>query len=151
MERKAPTLQSKARHLQVFLCCKSSSSLPHRPHTSFSSTPGMSEVTTDYQTLFALLLHMENHIGCNWSVWQSRKHMSNCHIAIKHFLHPQLQGPPDERLLRGENSTSVYLFNVFTYVRCPESFLRLLEKWSACFPKLVPWPVLMQTWIRKLL
>jgi len=56
VERKAPTFQSKARGLQVFLCCKSSSSLSHHPYISFSGIPGISEVATDYQTLFAQLL-----------------------------------------------------------------------------------------------
>lgn len=93
MKIKAPTFQSKARALQVFLCCKSSSSLPHHPYTSFSGTPGMSEVTTNRPCLLCSSHHVENPIGCDWGVQQSRNRMSRCHIAIKHFLHPQLQGP----------------------------------------------------------
>lgn len=55
MERKAQTFQSKDRHLQVFLCLKSSSFFPHDPYTSFSSIPNKSEVTKNYQTQFAVL------------------------------------------------------------------------------------------------
>lgn len=69
---------------------------------------------------------VENRMGMNWGIQPSRKHTSSCRIAVKHFLHPQLQGLQMKSQWK-ENSICVYLFNMFTYVRCSEGFLQSLK------------------------
>lgn len=96
--------------------------------------------------------HMENHIWWDLSVWQARKHICSCHIVIKHFLHHQLQRP-QKKGCWGPFKLHICLFicsTCSTYVSCSESFLKPLKQWSACFPKLVPRPALMQACIRNL-
>lgn len=83
--------------------------------------------------LFALLLPpCGKSYRMQLAIWQIRKHMSSCHITIQHFLYPQLQGPR-RKAVEGGNSTSVYLYNVFTYVRCSERFLKPLKQGLSCF------------------
>lgn len=146
MEIKAPASQSKARCLHVFLHHRSLPSLPHHLYTSFSGTLACLKWPEIIRHCLLLCSshHAEDHIGCEWGVWQSRKIMGSCHVAMKHFLHSQMKG------CWGGKIYICFLFNVFAYVRCSENCLKPCKQWSACFPKLIPWPVLMQTYIRKL-
>lgn len=144
MEIKAPTSQSKARCLHVFLHHRSSSSLPHHPYMSFSDTLVClkgPQIIRPY--LLCSSHHVEDHIGCDWGIWQSRR------LWVVVTLPWNVFSILRWKAAEGESSTSVSLFDMFTYVRCSENCLKPPKQWSACFPKLLPWPVLMQTYIRK--
>ena len=158
MEIKSPITQRKARHLLVFLCHKCSS--PPLLHIFFwhSWKVWCDHRLSDWPKIIRLSSaclhcpsHMKNGIRIDPGIWQNRKHLSSCHIDIKRFLHHQLLGPQNKGHWGGKLHICLFICSTCsTYVSCSESFLKPLKQWPAFFPKLVPWPALMQACIRNL-